>query len=239
MEKIAVFVNDAAYARHILQPLLSGESPVHWIVVACPPTLSRHIGRWVSHGAREQWRQRWAAECFAEVEPELRANPRNKVEKLLANRPPMEMASRLEARLGAGLCCCQRFFGPAHPPAGGQGRRTSDSSTAQHQAGLDLADRRDDRVECNAVTGGLTSGPARRPAAAPPLHAGQPAGAQLSAPAPRLRARQGAPLRPCRAPPDSGVSSPAGLVRAPIQGTILSLDELQHGLSPKPQNPRP
>jgi hypothetical protein len=101
MEKIAVFVNDVSYARHILQPLLGGEGPVHWIIVACPPTLSRHIGRWVSRGAREQWRQRWAAECFADVEPELKANPRNKLEKVLANRSPMDMASRLEARLGS------------------------------------------------------------------------------------------------------------------------------------------
>lgn len=101
MEKIAVFVNDAQHARHMLQPLLNGEGPVHWIVVAYPPTLSRHIGRWVSQSAREQWRQRWAADCFAQIEADLKANPRNKFEKILATRPPIEMAGRLEARLGS------------------------------------------------------------------------------------------------------------------------------------------
>lgn len=100
MEKIAVFVNDASHARRLLQPLLNGENPVHWIVVAYAPVLSRHIGRWVTQSAREQWRQRWAADCFEQIEIDLKANPRNKVEKLLATRPPIEMASRLEARLG-------------------------------------------------------------------------------------------------------------------------------------------
>ena len=56
MEKIAVFVNDAEYARHLLQPMLQGEGPTHWVLVGCAPTLSRHIGRWVSQAARQQWR---------------------------------------------------------------------------------------------------------------------------------------------------------------------------------------
>ena len=100
MEKIAVFVNDAAHARHLLQPMLEGAGAAHWVLVACPPTLTRHIGRWVSHAAREQWRERWAAELFEAIEPELRARP-GKVERLFAKRPLVEVSKRLEARLGA------------------------------------------------------------------------------------------------------------------------------------------
>ena len=100
MEKIAVFVNDAAHARHLLQPMLKGADSVHWIVVACPPTLTRHIGRWVSHSAREQWRERWASELFEALEPELRAFAGSKVERQLAKRPLIDVSRRLEARLG-------------------------------------------------------------------------------------------------------------------------------------------
>jgi hypothetical protein len=100
VEKIAVFVNDAAHARHLLRPMLEGAGAAHWIVVACPPTLTRHIGRWVSHAAREQWRERWAAQLFDEVESELRASPGGRVERLLAKRPLVEVSKRLEARLG-------------------------------------------------------------------------------------------------------------------------------------------
>jgi hypothetical protein len=99
MEKIAVFVNDAEYARHLLQPMLQGESPTHWVLIGCPPTLSRHICCWVSHSARQQWRERWAAEIFAALEPSLIAQNGNTLEKLLATRPLVDVSARLQSRL--------------------------------------------------------------------------------------------------------------------------------------------
>lgn len=99
METIAVFVNDLAHARHILQPMLRGDAPTHWVVVACAPTLTRHIGRWVSHAARHQWRERWAAPLFAALEPELTAQPGSKVERVLAEPPLIDVSARLMARL--------------------------------------------------------------------------------------------------------------------------------------------
>lgn len=100
MEKIAVFVNDAAHAQHLLQPMLETGDAAHWIVVACPPTLTRHIGRWVSHSAREQWRERWSAELFDALEPALRALPGSKVERVVAKKPLVDVSRRLEGRLG-------------------------------------------------------------------------------------------------------------------------------------------
>ena len=81
--------------------MLGNAGPTCWIVVACPPTLTRHIGRWVSHSAREQWRERWASELFEAIEPELRASAGSKVERQLAKRPLVDVSRRLEARLGA------------------------------------------------------------------------------------------------------------------------------------------
>ena len=97
METIAVFVNDAAHARHVLEPLLEGGRPTRWIVVACAPKLTRHIGRWVSNAARTQWRERWASELYAELEPGLAADG-NRVEKMLARRPLVEVSARLQSR---------------------------------------------------------------------------------------------------------------------------------------------
>jgi hypothetical protein len=99
MEKIAVFVNDVAAARHILQPMLQGAGPTHWVLVACPPTLTRHIGRWVSQGARQQWRERWAADLFDALQPELRARAGSEVETLIARKPLVDVSARLLARL--------------------------------------------------------------------------------------------------------------------------------------------
>jgi hypothetical protein len=99
MEKIAVFINDAEYAKHLLQPMLQGDDPTHWVLIGCAPTLSRHIGRWVSQSARQQWRERWAAEIFAALEPTLVARSGSRVEKMLAGRPLIEVSTRLQARL--------------------------------------------------------------------------------------------------------------------------------------------
>jgi hypothetical protein len=100
MEKIAVFVNDAEHALHIVQPMLRAAGPTHWIIVATAPTLTRHIGRWVSHAARQQWLERWSSELFAQLEPCLREAAGSKVEKMLVKRPLVEVSARLESRLG-------------------------------------------------------------------------------------------------------------------------------------------
>jgi len=100
MEKIAVFVNDAEHARHILQPMLESEGPTHWILVACAPTLTRHIGRWVSQSARAQWLERWSAELFAQLQPELAERAGSRVETMLVKRPLHEISARLQTRIG-------------------------------------------------------------------------------------------------------------------------------------------
>jgi len=99
MERIAVFVNDAAHARHLLQPMLGNGEPTHWILVACPPTLTRHIGRWVSQSARQAWRERWSDELLSQLAPELGAQAGNKVERLIAGKPLRDVSARLAARL--------------------------------------------------------------------------------------------------------------------------------------------
>lgn len=77
MEKIIVYVDDAAYARQQLAPMKHG-SPgsvpgTHWILVACTPRMTRHISKWVSHSARESWRAKWSEKLFAQIVPQLQA----------------------------------------------------------------------------------------------------------------------------------------------------------------------
>jgi hypothetical protein len=100
MDKIAVFANDLDHARHILEPMLGSGTATHWIVVACPPTFSRHIGRWVSQQARTQWRERWSADLFEALEPLLKAQPGSRMEKMMARRPLTSLCERLQTRQG-------------------------------------------------------------------------------------------------------------------------------------------
>lgn len=103
MDKIAVFMDDAAYAKSILQPLMGSAAPVYCVLIACPPRLSRRIGKWISHAQREQWRAKWAERLFREVLPLVRVATGGKVERLRADAPLADLSARLRSRLGSDL----------------------------------------------------------------------------------------------------------------------------------------
>jgi hypothetical protein len=74
MDNIIVYIDDAAYALHMLQPMLptgDSRSPTRWIVVGCAPRVTHHASKWVTHSARESWRGKWAEKVFAQVVPLL------------------------------------------------------------------------------------------------------------------------------------------------------------------------
>jgi hypothetical protein len=68
MENIIVYVDDAAYAAHLLEPMLADHSagnPARWIVVGCAPRITHRASKWVTNSARESWRGKWAEKVFA------------------------------------------------------------------------------------------------------------------------------------------------------------------------------
>lgn len=85
--KIAVFIDDAAYARPILQPLMGSATPTHCALVACPPRLSRRIGK-------------CADRLLREVVPLVRVVAGGKVERLKADQPLADLSVQLRSRLG-------------------------------------------------------------------------------------------------------------------------------------------
>jgi hypothetical protein len=104
VENIIVYVDDAAYAEQQLAPMKGGRPPcagmTHWVLVACAPRLTRRIGKWVSHGARQSWRAIWAQKLFARTVPQLQAGG-DRVTPVLADRPLPELTRRLMAEHGA------------------------------------------------------------------------------------------------------------------------------------------
>jgi hypothetical protein len=71
MENIIVVLDDAQHALSQILPMRQQGAGTHWVLVACPPRLTRHISRWVNQASRNAWRKRWAQELMAQVEPEL------------------------------------------------------------------------------------------------------------------------------------------------------------------------
>ena len=106
MEKIIVYVDDAAHAQQQLTPMNGRDAqgapagPTHWVVVACAPRVTRHVSKWVSHSARESWRAKWAEKVFAQVVPMLSAAG-NTVTTVLAKGSLTELTQKLKAEHGA------------------------------------------------------------------------------------------------------------------------------------------
>jgi len=105
MEKIIVFVDDAAFAReHVVQlvapAMAGGDGARHWILVACAPRMTHRISKWVSHSARENWRAKWFAKTVGEITPVL-CRPGDQCTSVLAAGRLSEMTQQLRLTHGA------------------------------------------------------------------------------------------------------------------------------------------
>jgi hypothetical protein len=97
MNKVMVYLDDAAYARQHL-PAAQGAA-THWVLVACAPRMTHRISKWVSHSARENWRAKWADKLFGEVVPPLEGRG-DAVTPVLAKGPLPELTRALLAEHG-------------------------------------------------------------------------------------------------------------------------------------------
>ncbi|MDI3381965.1 hypothetical protein ACFPPF_18455 [Xenophilus aerolatus] len=103
MDKIILFVDDAAYAREHLQrlaPAADSAAARHWVLVACAPRMTHRISKWVSHSARENWRAKWFARAQEALVPALEHGGA-KVTAVLAKGPLTELTQRLQLEHGA------------------------------------------------------------------------------------------------------------------------------------------
>ncbi len=74
MDNIIVYVDDAAYALQMLQPMLAAggsRMPTRWIVVGCAPRVTHRVSKWITHSARQVWREKWADKVFGQLLPLL------------------------------------------------------------------------------------------------------------------------------------------------------------------------
>ena len=100
MEKIIVYINDAAHAKAQIAPMTcqgpagSAAQRTHWILVACAPRMSQHVSKWLTYSARENFRTKWSESLFAEIKPML-ATGQDTVDALVARQPLLNMTETL------------------------------------------------------------------------------------------------------------------------------------------------
>ena len=96
MENIIVVIDDPEYALKMLAPMKNEGDPTQWVLLVCPPRLTRHIGRWVSHAARDAWRNKWAQELLQKVMPVLQGAG-DRVQWRIARGPLVEHTGQLQS----------------------------------------------------------------------------------------------------------------------------------------------
>ncbi|CAN5679507.1 hypothetical protein BH11PSE8_BH11PSE8_48170 [soil metagenome] len=101
LQTIAVFVNDTHHALKLLQTPLNDAGPTRWVLVACPPALTRHAGRWLTKSARRRWCEQWAADTLAAIGWAIEARSGDVVEKIVPQGALLAVADRLRARAGS------------------------------------------------------------------------------------------------------------------------------------------
>ena len=97
MDNIIVYLDDAEFALQQLAPMKNSapsQGRTHWILVACPPRMTRYINKWVNHTARQEWRAKWAEKLFAQVIPAMQANG-DRITRVLAQGPLVQQTSAL------------------------------------------------------------------------------------------------------------------------------------------------
>lgn len=115
METMIVYIDDADYARKILEPLvtpcnkLSPSKSTHWIVVASVTHVPNDIAKWVSAKALALWQDDRARAMFDQVVPLLVragdtvkthvASPKQRLETLTETLLKQHLAAKvLDAR---------------------------------------------------------------------------------------------------------------------------------------------
>jgi hypothetical protein len=106
MRTIAVLVDDASYTQGRLDGALKREElargsaasgpAADWVLIACAPRLTHRVSKWVSHGAREHWRTKWAHKLFGQLDPWLNARGLGEAHRLLAKGPLQELLDELQ-----------------------------------------------------------------------------------------------------------------------------------------------
>jgi hypothetical protein len=98
LDSYIIYLDDAAYARSELDALLRQPQAKRFILVACAPRMTRRIGKWLSHSARENWRDKWCDKLFAQFTPFI--HPRDHVFCEVATGPLPEFTQMLLKDLG-------------------------------------------------------------------------------------------------------------------------------------------
>ena len=101
METFAVYINDQAHGPQQVLSLLESKEPARWVLLAFPPRMSRHMGRWLSQPAKKKWRIRWSEQALHEITQRMAAKGDSFEIRIVQQGPTPKLERELRREFGS------------------------------------------------------------------------------------------------------------------------------------------
>jgi hypothetical protein len=99
METFVVYINDKSHAMNQVLPMLEESQSTQWVLVACPPRLNRHTGKWLTQRAQRKFREDWAKTNLKDL-VDLLTQRQQSVLTRVADQSLLQFTKSLRAEFG-------------------------------------------------------------------------------------------------------------------------------------------
>jgi len=99
METFVIFANDKTHAMNQVLPLLEDARSANWVLVGCPPRLTRHASKWLNQKALKKFNAEWTESNLREVVDVLKHRGEAVVTRV-AQHSLVQMTKALKSEFG-------------------------------------------------------------------------------------------------------------------------------------------
>ena len=99
METFVIFANDRTHVMNQVMPLLEDTNAAKWVLVGCPPRMTRHAGKWLTQRALKRFKDEWTETNLRDIADVLRKRGDDVVTRV-AITSLLQMTKALKAEFG-------------------------------------------------------------------------------------------------------------------------------------------
>ena len=99
MDTFVIFANDKTHAMNQVLPLLEDGGTAKWVLVGCPPRLTRHASKWLTQKALKKFSAEWTESNLREVVDVLKQRGEHVVTRVAQNSL-LQMTKALKYEFG-------------------------------------------------------------------------------------------------------------------------------------------
>ena len=99
METFVIFANDRTHVMNQVMPLLEDANAANWVLVGCPPRMTRHAGKWLTQRALKRFKDEWTETNLRDIADILKKRGDHVVTRV-AIASLLQMTKALKAEFG-------------------------------------------------------------------------------------------------------------------------------------------